>query len=83
MARLQSEFASSQLQLKQRIAVLEKPTTIVAAGSSFLPAAGVTEGVCAGDVCDVCDVRSAFGSEIATSLWEQNAAVDHYGGGLL
>lgn len=80
MARLQSEFTSSQLQLKQRITILENPTTIVAAGSSFLPAADVSEGACGGDVCEV---RSASGSEIATSLWEQNAAVDHYVGGLL
>uniref|UniRef100_A0A674NPR4 Cyclic nucleotide gated channel subunit alpha 2 n=2 Tax=Takifugu rubripes TaxID=31033 RepID=A0A674NPR4_TAKRU len=80
VARLQSEFASSQLQLKQRITILENPTTIVAAGSSFLPAADVSEGACGGDVCEV---RSASGSEIATSLWEQNAAVDHYVGSLL
>lgn len=47
VARLQSEFASSQLQLKQRISVLENSSTGVAAGSGFL--SDMSEAICDGD----------------------------------
>lgn len=47
VARLQSEFVSSQLHLKQRITALENNSAAVATGSGSL--SDVSEAVCDGD----------------------------------
>lgn len=49
LARLQSEFNSSQLRLKQRITTLEHNTTIVAIGSGFLSDVDGNDSISGGD----------------------------------
>jgi len=49
LARLQSEFNSSQLRLKQRITTLEHSVTTGATGSGFLSDASGIESVTGGD----------------------------------
>lgn len=49
LARLQSEFNSSQLRLKRRLTTLEQSTAVVAAGSGFLSDGDGNESMSGGD----------------------------------